>query len=440
MFRHKAPVVVEEEDSVNVDVDKIESEADPGLLTHISAVESRLSDLVDQIRHSEIDGGDGDASKTVKGVPSLHVPADLPFHAPHAYPCADTYKVLPSPPPKWPQAPLMLRPTPGCKMRVRGIRYANRKEYQPFGGFCAGCILPINTGKEPEGNSLVIDFESSTFVGTLLMRIQDVQPAKTTVPLAEDSYFDGKKRKFQTIVKGKFKKPLPMNECVTGQTFDRPAGRLPASFVVNSFIRFVSVLAPQLEATLEGDKPRFLTPLVATAQTVQAKPHKSASPGAVKPQNDVEDKLVNFAVYAGSSDMEDTIAEPCPTDATSLLQAMGSAKEKKIDSVAARMKNRKKVFNQAAASKASTPVFDLDKEYTFEFYQHLLIFTDDNDLKVDMGRALGKHGLAQALNGQPLKFMAAHRDRSTGSFATLWSFDIWHSGLYGYAQRALSSS
>ena len=232
-----------------------------------------------------------------------------------------------------------------------------------------------------------------------------------------------------------------MNECVTGQIFDRPAGKLPAGVIVNSFIRFVSILAPQLEVTLEGDRPRFLTPLVATAQTVCAKPYISASPGAVEPQSETEDKLVNFAIYAGSSDMEDDVVEPCPTDPTSLLQvATASGKDKKIDTVTARMKYRKKVFNQGAASKATTPKFDLNKEYTFEFYQHLLIFDDDTDLMVDMGRTLGKHGLARALNGQPLRFVAAHRDPSaTDGLAALWSFEIWHSALYGYAERALST-
>eukprot|EP00977_Amphora_coffeiformis_P016994 scaffold5385_cov152-Amphora_coffeaeformis.AAC.4 len=447
MFRRKGSV---EDASENVDVDNFDDEmdsdleTDPELRTRISLVESKLMDLVAQIRLAgQEHGGDkADVSGTkTRALPNLYVPTDLPIHAPHAYPCADTYKILPAPPTKWPQAPLMLRPTPGAPMRIRGIRYAHSKAYQHFGGFCAGCILPINTGKEAAGKSLVIDFESPTFVGTLLMRIRDTKPADTTAEQSSSSssYFDGKKRKFQAIVKGKFKKPLPINECVTGQIFDRPAGKLPASLIVNSFIRFVSVLAPQMEATLEGDRPRFLTPLVATAQTASTKPHKSASPTAFEPQSETEDKLVNFAIYAGSSDMEDDIAEPCPTNSTSLLQALTTGKrEKKIDTVTTRMKHRKKVFNQGAANKATTPTFDLDQEYTFEFYQHLLIFTDDADLQLDMGRALGKHGLARALNGQPLKFVAAHRDPAADSLATLWSFDIWHSVLYGYAEQFMS--
>lgn len=104
----------------------------------------------------------------------------------------------------------MLRPTPGKGTKIRGIRYADSHTYQDFTGFCAGCILPINTGQEKPGKSLVVDFESSSFVGSLLMRIRNSQRINDTSDYTDgESYFDGKKRKFQAAVKGKFKKALP---------------------------------------------------------------------------------------------------------------------------------------------------------------------------------------------------------------------------------------
>ena len=130
--------------------------------------------------------------------------------------------------------------------------------------------MPINNGTETIGESLVIDFESTYFIGTLLLRIKQapVPPSTTTTKQNTTSYFDGKKRKFQAVIQGKFKKSLPMSQCVTGQAFDRPAGRLPARWIVTAFIKFISTLAPQLEATIDGNKPRFLSPLVSTAHTV----------------------------------------------------------------------------------------------------------------------------------------------------------------------------
>jgi hypothetical protein len=44
--------------------------------------------------------------------------------------------------------------------------------------------------------------------------------------------------------------------------------------------------------------------------------------------------------------------------------------------------------------------------------------------------------LAPITDGQPIKFMAAHKDPENGQLDELWSFDIWHESLYPYAQAA----
>jgi hypothetical protein len=414
----------------------------------ISRVELQLQDFVTQLRSLDLDGS--------FDLPKLEIPKNLPIHAPHAYPCEYSFSRLPSPPSSWPQAPVMLRPTPGSHTQIRGIRYADSKTYQNFSGFCAGCILPINTGAEEPGKSLVIDFETKHFVGTLLMRIKDVSALLDKSSYQQESYFDGKKRKFQAIIKGKFKTALPMSQCVTGQAFERPAGKLPGRLVVNAAIKFISTLAPQLEVTLDGNEPRFITPLVATAHTVLVEDYirpetemtDSDAAGSaewtmeeMKERTDPKlEKLVNYHVYAGSTDMECDVIEP-PTDVTtSILQTVeGQSELGESSTVSARMKHRKKIFNKIAASRNALPCFRTDQQYTFEFYQHLLIFTDTDDLKLDLGRALGYAGLARPLNGQPIKCMAAHKHSESTALDTLWSFDIWHHSLYGLAQQALNS-
>jgi hypothetical protein len=392
----------------------IEVEADPAIVIRMSIVEEKLLKLLD------LDTGldEEKAKAKAKRCAAISNAKQLAMHSPHAFPCRDTYKKLPVHPEGWPQRPLMIRPTPNTSTQVIGIRRVSTTEYQHFPGFCAGCILPINTGSEAKGESLVIDFESPHFVGTLLMRIKQA-PKNKTVEYQSSSYFDQKKRKFQAIVKGRFKTPLPMSQCVTGQSFHRPAGKLPARWIVTSFVRFVSTLAPQLEATIDGDEPRFLTPLVATCHTALAKPNN-------------DDDL--------SKDMEDNVEEPPSVDATSLMldvkrEVHMAVSDTTKSSITSRMKCRKQAYNSIAANKQDKPLFSLDKEYTFEFYQHLLDFSDE--LAVDMGRPIGKVGLAQATDGQPLKFMSAHQDPISGELNSLWSFDIFHESLYAYAELAL---
>jgi Protein of unknown function (DUF1769) len=380
--------------------------------------------------------------------------AIAPSHRPHEYPCADSHRVVPSPPINWPQAPIMLRPTPNSQMKIRGIRYANSTTYQYFPGICAGCILPINSGYEMPGQSLVIDFESPLFVGSFLMRVKGARSIglsmetteKQNIPVAasepatntatankpvKPGYFDGKKRQFQVIVKGRFKQEnIPMSDCVTGQAFDRPAGKLPARFMVNAFVKFISTLAPQLEVELDGNRPRFLSPLVSTAHTVISKDFPVITTGP----------NLKTTPYAGEN-MEDDVEEPLINDSTSVMIVLPTSMKVCLGehqrTVVQRRSARKKAFNRLAANKISEPTFDMGKEYTFEFYQHLLLLTEPDDFKIDMGHNI-QIGLARSLNGQPIKILAARKSRfphdsCSGIDQVLWSFDLWHEALYPLA-------
>lgn len=408
--------------SSSICVNSEEVEGDPAIVRQILMVEDQLIELVARQRELVLEDH--------VALPVLEKPStELPIHKEHAYPCRDTHNILPSHPSKWPQAPIMLRPTPNTNMRIRGIRHANSYEYKHFKGFCAGCILPINTGAELSGESLVIDFESNHFVGTILMRIKEASP-NVKESQSDESYFDGKKRRFQAIVKGKFKTPLSFSKCVTGQIFDRPAGKLPAKWVVSTFVKFVSAIAPQLEATIDGTTPKFLTPLCATAHTILCKQDQSTT----IPDYDGDDEnLKNYNIYQGSRDIETTIIEPSANDPNSLMQKLTSNQtDNSMSGTVARQKTRKKAMNNLAASKADDPKFELDKEYTFEFYQHLLLFGET--FAVDMGAVIGKVQLAPCTDGQPLKFMAATKTND-GALDYLWCFDIWHESLYSYALK-----
>jgi Protein of unknown function (DUF1769) len=462
---------LEMEDSI--EVEHVDSEARNSAEDQIqmNEVETRLLELFQQ---QNVESSSNEHDQSFLKIGSSKV-ATAPLHQPHEFPCADSHRVVPSPPTLWPQAPIMLRPTPNTQMTIRGIRYANSTTYQHFPGICAGCILPINSGYELPGQSLVIDFESPLFVGSFLMRVKGARSIGSSTSSTENQndpeaaseprtnkatankdvrkgYFDGKKRQFQVVVKGRFKEEnIPMSDCVTGQAFDRPAGKLPARFLVNTFVKFISTLAPQLEVELDGNRPRFLSPLVATAHTVISKDsplmnttrNRSGSFASTVLQNGSAGSNDSKAIaipHAGAN-MEEDVEEPAPNDSTSVMTAVPIAIKGGLGenqrTVVQRRALRKKAFNRLAANKSGEPIFDVNKEYTFEFYQHLLLLTEPDDFKIDMGHNI-QISLARSLNGQPIKILAARRSRlscdsCSGLDQVLWSFDLWHEALYPFA-------
>mmetsp|Transcript_5343 Transcript_5343/g.11679 ORF Transcript_5343/g.11679 Transcript_5343/m.11679 type:complete len:431 (+) Transcript_5343:135-1427(+) len=403
-----------------------------GVEDHTSSLaESELMGVYDAFQDLSIDGRPSSSSSGA----IFNIKNRLPVsEVSHAYPCEDTFlPVPPSPPEKWPQRPILLRPSPESGMRVRGVRYSSSETYLPLSGtgYCNGCILPINNGLEKRGQSLVIDFESDLFIGTAMLRIKNVcHPPQYHRENAESddsgidppSYFHNKKRTFNGVIRGRFKIPsIPMSECVTGQVFNKPAGNLPPRIIMKGAISIISHLAPQLQARLDGDCPRFFSPLVSTAQSAM-----SFKMEEVKDCDGADESI------------EAEMSEPQPSDQSSLIQELPTASSEIVpdsDSIKTRMKSRKRIFDKLHASGCKTPTFDPNAEYTFEFFQHLLSF---DEFALDFGMPIGKHPLCRILNGQPLKFMAAHQFQESNrngkavdeELRWLWSFDLWHESLY----------
>ena len=184
-----------------------------------------------------------------------HVKATTETH--HTKQCACCEQRLPvMVPESWPQRPLLMRPTPNSGTVIQGIRFAGSTEYlwkaqtsplqwpgvlhekwnDDLGNsaatqdndnsmvMCPQCmIMPINNGKELPGQSLVTDFESPWFSGSILVRLRDSQG--TTCPERErsegDCYFDGVHRKYQVVVRGQFKQAIPWTECLAGFQYVR---------------------------------------------------------------------------------------------------------------------------------------------------------------------------------------------------------------------------
>jgi len=273
-----------------------------------------------------------------------------------------------------------LLPTETSITTIKGVRKASASQYITY----SSASIPINTGHEQD--PLVIDFQSPLFSGSLLLRLRGNQPG---------GYFGDKRRQFQVVVSGRFLQSIPMNRCFTGQVFERPI-QLPARRLVQGVVHAFTTLAPQLQVDLSGENPYAVTPLVATANTVL-----------------VGDAGKNLGRH---------LEEPTTSSSMSILDAI-EVKSKENASSLQRQQFRKRVFNKlAAANPDSGPCFDTEKTYTFEFYQHLLVFSDPKEVKLCVGGM--NLGVSSVLNGQAIKIMAGYG--SPNNIQTLWSFDLIH--------------
>ena len=319
----------------------------------------------------------------------------------------------------WPQAPLLLRPTPGSGTRIKGIRFAKQKDCiwkpgsqcswpevlakkwnkpcsMPSQQCCENCaILPINNGNESTGEALVIDFETDQFEGSFLLRLRFSEGTTPEPYDDERGYFRGLNRRYQAVVRGRFKKKIPMTELVTGFQFNRPFNKLPQPWILRGAMKFLRFFSPQLDTKLDGDRPHSLSPLGSTPQSISLEKEES--------------------------DFLDGLREE-PKDPTRTLLGNSSLSESSLQ----RGKARKRDFDKLFVEKASEPVTDPSKIYTFEFLQHLVNF---EDFSVELGNMLGSIKLKETLDGQPLQFMARHGEKP------LWSFDIWHECLWEEALR-----
>ena len=69
-------------------------------------------------------------------------------------------------------------------------------------------------------------------------------------------------------VLGRFKKPISFAHVYTGQAYDTQINHIPAKWLVNTGLQFMSKLQPAHQACLQGNRPHILSPLVSTAQKI----------------------------------------------------------------------------------------------------------------------------------------------------------------------------
>lgn len=377
---------------------------------------------------------------------------------------------------EWTHSPLLLTATPGSGTIIRRIRRVCDVD---LGDMHSECLelhaqLPINNGRESQ--PLVIDFEAPSFEGTALFRIRNSagtssEPEGANLPSQQRSkgkkgdpdYFAGYNRKFQMIIRGKFRRPdVIMADCMSGMILDRPlrtAGSpitdpllacaeinppesnsvatkksrrkkkpnkdegLPPKWVLRASVKIAGLFSPRMDADLECAHPRILSPLCSMAQSIHVGKEKECPP------------------------LDVPHTEPSHQSTESLVHELRNCHADISGNTSVQI--RKKTFDSVCDARVSqlqahSPCFDTNATYTFEFLQHLI---DYNDFSLDFGSIVGKMKLGGALKGQPCRFVAGvvsrdgmERELTLRDMDCLWSFDLWHESLYVTRNGALSPS
>ena len=390
---------------------------------------------------------------------------------------SDGHLLRTAPATMWVQEPLLLVATPRSGMTVRRVRRASQLSYFecPLQGHpeaikeCSigndqAIQLPINNGKEDPLHSWVIDFETNLFAGTALFRIRgtkDWTPTQNNkMVLSPHDYFGKYNRNFQMAISGRFKEKVVMTDCFSGLLLDhhlatssarisstklnmnnaQEKGKnennnkrlrrfnrgkestdpLPPTWALRAAVKIVRAFSPRVDADLESDHPRILSPLCSAAQTIVVSRREGKS-----------------------ARLYETHAEPSPHDETSLVNDLPNTPVKKANSPAGYVQKRKHVFDHIYAKSLAnnsnphvSPCFDSNAEYTIEFLQHLI---DYRDLSMNLG-VLGKVKMGGLLRGQPIRYLSMVRQQKNivasselhlkmDDFDCLWSFDLWHKNL-----------
>lgn len=79
-------------------------------------------------------------------------------------------------------------------------------------------------------------FESDLFEGVCLIRVKNSN--SDDIP-GDASYFKGRKRIFQSVVQGRFKKAIPVSDVMTGHEFSRPLSNLPPHMILKTASSFI---------------------------------------------------------------------------------------------------------------------------------------------------------------------------------------------------------
>jgi len=154
-------------------------------------------------------------------------------------------------PTTWPSRPLLTRRSPHM--------YRGRSEAE-----VSRLIQPLRLHTQDPRLS-VIPVESDMFVGEIYILVDGLADSPK-------EFFSGKKRVFEAVVQGRFKRTIAFSEVYTGQIYSHAFSSLPPQWIVRWIQRILRSMQPAVRISLEGDHPYLVSPLVSTAKAIGGLP------------------------------------------------------------------------------------------------------------------------------------------------------------------------
>lgn len=220
------------------------------------------------------------------------------------------------------------------------------------------------------------EFETPLFKGRMLVRLRNATSVETE---SHAKYFSGRKRLMQTVVQGRFKKPVSMDEVYVGSVFKEPIRLVPPPSIMRIMQSLLSRAAPGVVLDLASEQPKVVTLYAGTAQTVSVD-----KPGAEP----------------------DIMAADLPENTNIIGKAFKS------------IKHRKNYLS--IPKKAAKYNFDTEHVYTLHHYDHAMDYAE-----YKMKLPMYNYDLSKAIGPQPMSLSAV-----TTSGETMFHFDVWHESVY----------
>ncbi len=269
------------------------------------------------------------------------------------------------PPPAecWPQKPLLLVPeTSYAKCTVRGEARFNSEE--PF------------------------EFETPLFSGLCLCRFRDLEPP-ADAQRAEcgerlKAYFHKRKRTFQVVIQGQFKREVRMDAVITGHEFFAPLVNIPGSLILKPILRAFRAMSRTIDVRIFGPRPCVYASLGGTAQAISV---------------DAKGLEPDITSIEG-------IVENCSRLGGAFAKSRGVS-----------VKKRKTMLSNVKIARNFS--FNTGDVYTFDCFQHVFV---PHSYRLNLG--FRSVELARHLNHQPAQIMA-----KTLTDEYVYCFSLWHEKL-----------
>jgi hypothetical protein len=276
----------------------------------------------------------------------------------------------------------------------------------------------------PFNSEVPIAFETSLFVGTCVLRFRGL-PAppwmsaerRDRIEATLNKYFKGKKRRFQVVVQGRFKRECPAHVLVSGHEFFKPLANVPGKSIIRAITRAMKTLSVTLRLNnLLGARPHAYSSLIASAQTLRVD-KRGDEPDILEP---IEEHTTRLGGIFAAPHRRRLFARKSAANFKLDPDAYADA-NKPVASCSVSPRKRRKLF--ANANAAARYVFRPDDVITMDFYQHVF---DAESYTLKFGTpSLLTVDLANHLAHQPAQIMA----RAVHSGEYLWCFALWHERL-----------